>query len=292
MQWLAQICVRRPVFAMMLILAMVVAGAASYVQLGVDRFPKMDMPTVMVTTNYPGAAAQEVESEVSQILEDSVATVAGIDELRSISRQGVSLLLLTFNIHHDIDAGAQDVRDSINAVLNRLPPTIDPPVIRKQDTDSSPIMTLAVSGPREARELYFLAERYVKNVIESAPGVGEARLGGSADRAVRVNVEAKRLAAYGLSILQVREAIARQNVEVPGGRVDAGAHEMELRTLGRVERSEEFADLVVATADGVPVRIRDIGEVLDDTKEIRNLARLDGRPAIVVQVQRQSGANT
>ena len=292
MQWLAQICVRRPVFAVMLILAMVVAGAASYVQLGVDRFPKMDMPTISVTTNYPGAAAQEVESEVSQILEDAVATVAGIDELRSISRQGVSLLILTFNINRDVDAGAQDVRDAVNGVLNRLPPTVEPPVIRKQDTDSSPIMTLAVAGPRDARELYFLAERYVKNIIESAPGVGEARLAGSAERAVRINVESKRLAAYGLSILQVREALARQNVEVPGGRVDAGIRELELRTLGRVEQAADFADLVVATASGVPIRIGDIGEVVDNTKEVRNLARLDGRPAIVVQVQRQSGANT
>src|SRR5262245_26934052 len=137
MQWLALVCVRRPVFAVMLILAMMVAGAASYVQLGVDRFPKMDLPTISVTTNYPGAAPQEVESEVSQLLEDAVATVAGIDELRSISRQGHSLLLLTFNLNRDIDAGAQDVRDAINAVLNRLPLTAEPPVIRKQDTDSS-----------------------------------------------------------------------------------------------------------------------------------------------------------
>lgn len=292
MQWLAQVCVRRPVFALMLIMAMVVAGAASYMQLGVDRFPKMDLPTISVSTNYPGAASQEVESEVSQILEDAVSTVAGIDELRSISRQGVSMLLITFNINRDIDAGAQDVRDAINAVLNRLPPTVDPPVIRKQDSDSSPIMTLAVAGPHEARELYFLAERYVKNVIESAPGVGEAKLAGSAERAVQVSVEAKRLAAYGLSILQVREALARQNVELPGGRVDAGMRESELRTLGRVERSEEFLDLVIETVDGVPVRIRDVGTVIDNTKEVRNLSRLDGSPAIVVQVQRQSGANT
>jgi HAE1 family hydrophobic/amphiphilic exporter-1 len=292
MQWLTQVCVHRPVFALMLILAMIVAGTASYAQLGVDRFPKMDLPTVIVSTLYPGASAQEVESEVSRILEDSVATVAGIDELRSISRESNSLLLLTFNIDRDIDAGAQDVRDAINAVLNRLPRGIDPPVIRKQDTDASPIVTLAVSGPRDSRELFFLADRYVKNVIESAPGVGEAKVAGSAERAIRVNVEAKRLAAYGVSIVEVREALARQNVEVPGGRVDAGLRELELRTLGRVEHVRDFEELVVATVDGVAIRIRDLGAVVDDTKEVRTLARLNGVPAVVVQVQRQSGANT
>jgi hydrophobic/amphiphilic exporter-1 (mainly G- bacteria), HAE1 family len=292
MQWLTQVCVHRPVFALMLILAMIVAGTASYAQLGVDRFPKMDLPTVIVSTLYPGASAQEVESEVSRILEDSVATVAGIDELRSISRESNSLLILTFNLDRDIDAGAQDVRDAINAVLNRLPENVDPPVIRKQDTDASPIITLAVSGPRDSRELFFLADRYVKNVIESAPGVGEAKVAGSAERAIRVNVEAKRLAAYGVSIMEVRDALARQNVEIPAGRVDTGVRELELRTLGRVDQTRDFEELVVATVDGVPIRLRDLGTVVDDTKEVRNLARLNGVPAVVVQVQRQSGANT
>ncbi len=292
MQWLAELCVRRPVFAVMLVLAVVVAGAASYLQLGVDRFPKMDLPTVYVRTSYPGASPYEVESEVSQPLEDAVATVAGIDELRSISYEGSSLLLITFKITRDLDTGAQDVRDAVNSVLNRLPPGVEPPVIRKQDTDSSPILTLAVSGPREGRELYVFADRFVKNVIESAPGVGEATVVGTSDRAVQVNIEAKRLAAYQLSIMQVREALARQNAEVPGGRVQTGRRELGLRTLGRYEHTREFPDLVVATVRGAPVRLRDLGEVVDGQKEVRTFARLDGTPAVVVQVQRQSGANT
>jgi multidrug efflux pump subunit AcrB len=291
-QWLAEICVKRPVFAIMLIMAMVVAGLASYLQLGIDRFPRMDLPSIYVRTTLPGAAPEEMESEVTQRLEDAVATVEGIDELRSISSESSSLLLLTFHIDRDIDAAAQDVRDAISSVMNLLPPGVDPPTIRKQDTDASPIMSLAVSGHRDSRELYVFADRYVKNVIESAPGVGQVTISGASDRAVQVNLEASRLAAYKLSIMQVREALERQNAEIPGGRIDAGHRELSLRTQGRFAHPREFPDLVVATVNGHAVRLRDLGEVADDTKEVRTLARLDGTPAVVLQVQRQSGANT
>ena len=168
-QWLARVCVERPVFALMLIAAVVVAGAASYPQLGIDRFPNIDLPTIRVQTSYPGAASAEVESEVTQPLEDAVATVAGLDELRSISNDGVSMLMLTFRLDQNINVAAQDVRDAIAGVLNRLPPDIDPPVVQKQDLDASPIMSLAVSGPRDTRELYFLADRYVKSVDRIGP---------------------------------------------------------------------------------------------------------------------------
>lgn len=292
MQWLAEICIRRPVFAMMLIAALVVAGAAAYLQLGVDRFPKMDLPTVYVNTVYRGAAPEEMESEITELLEDSVATVEGIDELRSVSGQGTSILILTFNIDRDIDVATQDVRDAVNSILNRLPPGTDPPVVRKQDLDASPILSMALSGPRDTRELYLLADKSIKNVIESAPGVGQVTIAGATERAVKIDVEARRLAAYGLSISQVRQALERQNVEVPGGRVDAGIRELSLRTLGRFDNTRDFRDLVVATVQGTPVRLRDLAEVVDGTKEVRSLARLNGKPAIVLYVQRQSGANT
>ncbi len=292
MQWLAEICVRRPVLAVMIIAAMVVAGAVSFPQLGTDRYPALDLPTISVRTVFTGASPEEVESEVSQVLEDAVATVAGIDELRSISFEGGSLLLVTFRLDRDLDSATQDVRDAVQSVLNRLPPEIDPPVVRKQDTESSPIMTLTVSGPLSDRELYLLADKYVKDVIESAAGVGQVVIGGSAERAVQIEVDAHRLASYGLSIVEVRDAIARQNTEVPSGRVDTGPRELSLRTLGRVPQAREFSDLVIATIRGVPVRLSDIAKVTDGQKEIRTLARFDGRPAVVLEVQRQSGSNT
>lgn len=292
MYWLAELCVRRPVFATMLVMALVVAGLTTFPQLGIDRFPNMDLPTVYVRTSYPGAASAEVESEVSQVLEDAVATVAGIDELRSISRDGQSFVIITFNLNRDPDAGTQDVRDAVSGVLNRLPPNIDPPVVQKQDLDSSPILSIAVSGPRTPKELYLLADRSVKNVIESAPGVGQVTISGAAERAIRIEIDAGRLAAHRLSILQVRDAIARQNAEVPGGLVDEGRRERNMRTLGRIDDADEFPDLVIATVSGRPIRLRDLGTVTDGTKEVRTAARLNGKPAVTVQVQRQSGENT
>ena len=292
MYWLAEVCVKRPVFALMLVMALVVAGIASFPQLGVDRFPNMDMTAVYVRANYPGAAAQEVESEVASPIEDAVATVAGIEELRSISGDGRAFVIVTFNLDRDIDAAVQDVRDAVAGVINRLPPGIDPPVVEKRDLDSSPILTLAVSGPRTSRELFVLADRYVKNVIESSHGVGEVTIAGAADRAVQVDIDARRLAAHRMSILQVREALVRQNAEAPGGRMDEGRRERALRTMGRVSHARAFPDLVVDTVEGVPIRLSDLGEVVDGTKEVRTLARLDGQPAVVLQVQRQSGENT
>jgi HAE1 family hydrophobic/amphiphilic exporter-1 len=276
----------------MLILAVVVAGVTAYQQLGIDRFPNIDLPTIRVQTIYPGAAAAEVESEVSQVLEDAVATVAGLDELRSISNDGVSMLMLTFRLDQNINVAAQDVRDAISGVLNRLPPDIDPPVVQKQDLDASPIMSIAVSGPRDTRELFFIADRYVKSTIESARGVGQVIIEGAMERAIQVNIDAAKLAAYRTSIMQVRDAIVAQNAEVPGGRVDAGYRELSLRTLGRMPDSSDFNQLVVSTVDNVPVRIRDLGEAVDLTKERRTLARFNGTPAVVLMVQRQSAMNT
>ncbi|MBL9163993.1 MAG: efflux RND transporter permease subunit [Planctomycetaceae bacterium] len=292
MQWLARVCVERPVFALMLIAAVVVAGAAAYPQLGIDRFPNIDLPSIRVATNYPGAAAAEVESEVTQPLEDAVATVAGIDELRSLSNDGVSMLIITFRLDVNIGVASQDVRDAVNSVLNRLPPGIDPPVVQKQDLDASPIMTLAVFGEREPRELYVLADRSVKSIIESARGVGQVMIEGASDRAIQIDLDADRLAAHRTSVMQVYDAIASQNAEIPAGRVDAGFREMSLRTLGRLPNSRDFNDLVVSTVGDVPLRIGDLGRAVDLTKERRSLALFDGQPAVVLQVQRQSGENT
>jgi HAE1 family hydrophobic/amphiphilic exporter-1 len=289
---LAEVCVKRPVFALMLVTALVVAGLVAFPTLGVDRFPSMDLPQIYISATYVGAASEEVESEVSSVIEDAVATVAGIEELRSISWNGRSVVIITVELHRDIDAAIADVRDAVASITSRLPPGMDPPVVLKRDLDSSPIMTLAVSGPRSPRELYVLADRYVKNVIESSRGVGEVTIAGAADRAVQVAIDARRLAAHRLSILEVREALVRQNAEVPGGRVDEGRRERALRTLGRLADSQQFPELVVSTVRGTPVRLSDLGTVSDATKEVRTLARLNGAPAVVLEVQRQSGQNT
>lgn len=292
MQRLADICIRRPVFASMIILAMVVVGAAAYSKLGVDRFPSVDLPTVRVSTRVPGASPSEVETEVSQVMEQAVNTVQGIRELRSISGTGSSIVIATFNLDRDIDEAAQDVRDRVSAAIRDLPREADPPIVTKFDNDLSPVMTMALSGQRSLRELTEIADKIVKPQLERSPGVGEIEIVGGLERAISVWIDADRLAAYGIAVTEVRDALVRQNSNIPGGNVTSAMQEQSLRTLGRVQRPQDFNELVIATINGAPVRIRDVGEAEDGTKEQRSIARLNGVPTVVLEVRRQSGENT
>jgi HAE1 family hydrophobic/amphiphilic exporter-1 len=291
-QTLAEICIRRPVFAAMLVLALVVVGATAYFKLGVDRFPAVDLPTIMVRTTLPGGAPEDVESEISEPIEEAVNTVEGIAELRSISSSGSSVVVVTFNLDRDVDSAAQDVRDRVQAVMRNLPVGTDPPIIAKQDNDSTPVMSIAVSADRSVRELTEVADKLVRVQLERAAGVGEVRVVGGQERAIKIWLNADRLAAYGLPVTAVRDAIAEQNANIPAGNVTGKQEERTLRTMGRFEDAKAFNSLVVATVDGRPVRVRDIGYAEDGTYEQRSLARLDGKPTVVLDIVRQSGANT
>lgn len=292
MQKLADICIRRPVFALMLIMALVVVGATSYFKLGVDRLPSVDLPTVRVSTTLPGASPAEVESQVSRIVEESVNTVAGINELRSISGPGNSIVIATFELDRDIDTAAQDIRDAVSKILRRLPEEVQPPQVSKFDNDSSPVMTFSLSGDLSLRELTEYADKVVKVQIERTSGVGEVRLEGAAERSINLEIDADRLAAYGLPVTAVRDALNRQNTDAPGGNITASVREQSLRTLGRFTEAEQFNDMVIAQRDGSPVRFRDIGRAEDGVKEQRSVTRLNGKPAVIIEVRRQSGANT
>jgi HAE1 family hydrophobic/amphiphilic exporter-1 len=292
MQKLAEVSIRRPVFASMIILALVVVGVASYSRLGVDRFPAVDLPNVSIRTTLPGASPEEVETIISQPIEEAVNTVEGIDELRSVSGRGTSFVMATFNLDRDIDVAAQDVRDRVATVLNRLPNDVDPPVISKFNNEDSPILTIAVSGDRSLRELTEIADKIVKVQLERSVGVGEVRIVGGLERAINVWIDADRLAAYQIPITAVRDAIQRQNADIPGGNVTRGAREQVLRTMGRITDPKAFNDLVISTVNGSPIRVRDIGRAEDGTKEQRSLSRLNGVPTVQLQVRRQSGANT
>jgi HAE1 family hydrophobic/amphiphilic exporter-1 len=292
MQKLAEICIRRPVFAAMIVLSLVVVGAASYFKLGVDRFPSVDLPTVAVRTNLPGASPEEMETLVSQRIEEVVNTVDGIDNLRSVSVQGNSIVIATFNLNRDIDTAAQDVRDRVSTVVRDLPPDAKPPVIVKFNNDSTPVLTIALSGQRSIRELTEYADKIVKVQLERAGGVGEVAVVGGLDRAINVWVDAERLAAYKIPITAVRDALQRQNADVPGGNVETGRRELVLRTLGRYTNPRDMEELVVTNINGAPIKIRDLGRVEDGTKEQRSVARLNGQPTVTLEVRRQSGANT
>lgn len=276
----------------MLILALVVVGTAGYARLGVDRFPSVDLPTVSIRTTLPGASSEEVESEVSRRIEEAVNAVEGISELRSISAQGSSVVVVTFNLERDIDTAAQDVRDRVATVLRNLPPDAEAPIIAKFDNDSTPVLTLALAGDRPLRELTELADKLIKPQLERATGVGEVRLVGGEQRAINIWIAAERLAAYQLPIGAVRSAIERQNADVPGGNVTAGPREQVLRTLGRLSEAPAFDQLVITTINGTPIRVRDLGRAEDGSKEQRSLARLDGVPTVTLEVRRQAGANT
>ncbi len=292
MQKLAEICIRRPVFATMIVLSLVVVGAASFFRLGVDRFPSVDLPTVSVRTNLPGASAQEVESLVSQQIEEVVNTVDGIDELRSVSGQGSSFVIATFKLDRNLESAAQDVRDRVNSLGRSLPDDATPPVVQKFDNDSTPVVTIALSADRSLRELTELADKTVRVQLERVSGVGEARVVGGLERAINVWVDAERLAAYQIPVTAVRSALQRQNADVPGGNVETGREELVLRTLGRYTDPRAFDDLVIANVNGSPIRLRDVGHVEDGTKEQRSLARLNGVPTVTLEIRRQSGANT
>ncbi len=292
MRTLAEVCIRRPVFAVMLIAAMVVVGGVAFTRLGIDRLPSVDLPTVNVRTTLPGASPEEVETQVSEIIEEAVNTIEGIEELRSISGQGQSIILVTFSLDRDIDAAAQDVRDRVASVLRRLPAEADPPVVSKFDNDSSPVLTLALSGSMSLRELTEIADKQIRPRLERSSGVGEVSIVGGSERTINIDLDASRLAALGLPVTLVRDALERQNADVPGGNVTGSSREQVLRTMGRLTRAEDFNDLVVTTIGGTPVRIRDLGTARDASREQRTSARLDGERAVSIEIRRQSGANT
>ncbi|HKR01531.1 MAG TPA: efflux RND transporter permease subunit [Pyrinomonadaceae bacterium] len=292
MQKLAEICVRRPVFATVIILILTVVGGFSFFTLGVDRFPKIDIPTVSVSTTNTGAAPQEIETEITDIIEGAVNTVPGIDEIRSSSSQGRSNITITFNLEKDPDLATQEVRDKISTVVNRLPETADPPVVRKSDPDSQPVLVYAISAPRSSIELTTLVQNQVQERIESADGVGEVVVFGGRQREIKIYVDPERLRAFNLSVTEVSNALRAQNLELPGGRLDEGARTVTLRTLSRVTRVEDFNDIVITTKNKYPVKISDIGRVEDSGVDPQSAASLDGVPSVSLGIRKQSGANT
>jgi HAE1 family hydrophobic/amphiphilic exporter-1 len=222
---LVDLCVRRPVFAMMLIVALVVLGLASYRDLGLDIFPKVDIPTVTVTTRLPGASPEEVESQVTKRIEEVVNTISGIDELRSTTIEGQSQVFVSFILDRDIDSAAQDVREKVATILSQLPQGTEAPVVEKFDFDAAPVRALVVSGRRSPREITELADQRIRRALEGMKDIGAVTLVGQRKREIQIAVDPSRLAAYGLSIQQVQTALQRQNVEVPGGRLTGEGRE-------------------------------------------------------------------
>jgi HAE1 family hydrophobic/amphiphilic exporter-1 len=292
MQKLAEICVRRPVFATVLILALTVVGIFSFFSLGVDLFPKVDFPVVTVTVVNPGASPQEIETEVTDKIESAVNTISGIDELRSTSVEGVSQVFVTFILDKDADVAAQEVRDKVNLILRDLPETSEQPVIQKLDADAAPVLRIAVSAPRSLRDVTDIADKEIKQRIESINGVGQVQIIGGQEREIHIWLDPDKMRAYNVTVAEVANAVRLQNIEVPGGRVDEGTRELTVRTMGRIIDPIEFNDVAVATRGTYAVKLSDIGRAADEAEEQRTAAFLNGQPAVTLVVAKQSGQNT
>src|SRR6195256_5549563 len=292
MQKLAEICVRRPVFATMIIMSLVVVGLFSYKSLGVDLFPKIDLPTITVTVINPGASPQEIETEITDKVEGAVNTISGIDELRSTSVEGASQVFVTFVLEKNADVAAQEVRNKVDLIVNDLPVTAQKPIVQKLDTDATPVVRIAVSAPRSLKEVTDVADKQIKQNIESINGVGDVAIVGGRTREIAVWVDPDKMRAYNVTVAEVANAVRLQNLEVPGGRVDEGTRELTVRTMGRIVEPKDFNNLVVANRGTYAVKLSDVGYAEDGFEEPRTEARLNGQPAVTLVVSKQSGQNT
>jgi hydrophobe/amphiphile efflux-1 (HAE1) family protein len=292
MQWLSEVSIRRPVFAWVLVLVVAVCGLIGYAKLSVDRLPRIDVPIVQITTRLDGAAPEEMESEVTEKLEEAIGTVAGIDQLDSRSSDGVSLIFVQFVLEKNIDIAAQEIRDRVSSVLADLPTDVEPPVVLKTDPDETPIMSVALRGDQPVREITEVADKTIRPAVESISGVGQVTIVGGQKRQINVWLDPVKLRAVDVTSEDVERAIKSQNATAPGGLMEVGPNRLSLRVQGRVRSVAELNRVVVRQADDHLVRVEDVARVEDGHEDAETAALLSGQPALVLSVRKQSGENT
>ncbi len=292
MQWLAEICVKRPVFAWVLVLSLTVVGLFAFGRLGVDRFPNVDIPTISITTRLPGAAPEQIETEVTDKIEESVNTISGIDTLTSTSSESISQVVVSFKLEKNADIAAQEVRDRVNRAMPQLPRTVLQPTVEKLDFQASPVITVAVTADKPVRDITEFADRVLRRRLESSDGVGQVVVIGGRKRQVNLWLDPALLRAQKLSVNDVARALQSQNADVPGGRLDQGGQSVTLRTRGRIETIAGFGDVVLREVNGHPVRLRDVARVEDGMAEPRTQASVNGEATVLLQIRKQSGTNT
>jgi HAE1 family hydrophobic/amphiphilic exporter-1 len=285
-------CIRRPVFAVMLIGGLVLLGIISIPRLGLDLFPRVEFPIVTVMTVLEGAAPETIEREVSQVLEESINTIEGIRTLRSASSDSLSLLFIEFELEYDIQVKAQEVRDKVAAVRGRLPRDIDPPVVDRVDPDASPILAVMLAGPHSIRSLSEFADKRVKPRLERIAGVGSVELVGGRPREIRIWIDPIKLSGYALAVDDVLAALQREHVELPGGRIETEQQEYAVKTKGKLTSAARFGDVVVFERAGRVIHLRDVASVEDGMAEERTVSQLNGRRGVALFIRRQSGENT
>jgi hydrophobic/amphiphilic exporter-1 (mainly G- bacteria), HAE1 family len=289
---LSEICIQRPVFAFMLVLFMTVTGIVSFLQLGVDLFPRSDPATVFVRVQLPGASPEEVTSQVIMPLEEAIASVSGIDEMRARVSEGSGNVIVTFSLDRDIGEATEDVREKVAGAVRNFPPNARPPVVQKSDPDNEPIVTVAISGQRSVRDLTEIADKQIRRALETVDGVAAVDISGARNRQINVFLDLNKLNGYEITAQDVERALQTENVEAPGGRIVRGTTEVGVRTLGRMSSVSDFNDIIIKNVGGSPVRVRDIGRVEDGMTEKRSFAYVNQTPAVIMEVRRQMGTNT
>ncbi|WP_141620876.1 efflux RND transporter permease subunit [Myxococcus sp. AB036A] len=284
--------ITRPVFTAMLMLAVVVFGINAYPRIGVDQFPDVEFPVVTVTTVLPGADPESMEKNVSDPLEEALNTLNGVEQLRSINLESVSQIVVRFTLDTKVDVASQDVRDRVQATLSKLPTEIETPVVEKFDIGAAPIMTLSLSGALPIEEMTRVAEDVVKPALQRQPGVGSIDVVGGREREIQIVVDPERLRGFGLAVSDVSQAVQAQNLDVPGGRTMDSGRERVVRLTSEAKSVDELRNIIIASPNGAPVRVRDVADVVDGPEEARSSAKSGDRSAVALVVRKQSGSNT
>jgi hydrophobe/amphiphile efflux-1 (HAE1) family protein len=293
--WLVDVSIRRPVFAVMIIGALVVLGIISIGRVGIDLFPNVEFPYVSVTTTLEGASPDTIESEVTDVIEESVNTISSIKQMKSVSAEGISQVFIEFELKEDVNVKAQDVRDKTALARRDLPADIEPPIVEKLDPDAAPILSIVIAGDIPIGRITTFADEIAKETLQRLPGVGSVSLVGGRKRQIRIWLDAVKMRAYGITADDVVRAVRSEHTEIPGGRMEvaAGAREFGVKTKAEAKTPAEFAALVVAyRKSGMATRIGDVARVEDGLEDERTYAQLNGRPGVSLEVRRQSGRNT
>jgi hydrophobic/amphiphilic exporter-1 (mainly G- bacteria), HAE1 family len=290
--WISDTSIKRPVFATMVIMALVIFGLVSYPEIGVDLFPKVDFPIVSITTILKGASPEVVDIDVTDRIEEAVNTINGVKTITSTSSEGVSSIIVEFLLERDIDLAVQDVREQIAAVRRNLPKDIDEPVIQKVNPDSVPVMWLNLTGEKSIPELSTYVDEILKEQLQRIDGVGSLSLGGMQKRQIRIWLDLDKLRAYNIGPGEVAAVLGMENIELPGGRIESATKEYSVKVKGNLRSASEFNDLVVTSFQGSPVRIRDIGRAEDGVEELRSYTQFNGLPSVGIGIRKQTGTNT
>lgn len=289
---LARISIRQPVFATMMIVALLVLGATSYFALSVDLFPEVNFPFVVVSVNYPGAASETVEIDITKKVEEAVNTIAGVKHIISTAYEGYSLTMVQFTLKTDALDAAAEVRDRVSSIRDDLPETIEDPVVRRFDPTERPIISLAVSGSQPMRDLTKYVDDVIRPRLESVEGVGAAKIIGGAVREIQVRLNPDKLKALDITPQMVAMKLQQANVEIPAGRMVDASREWIVRTMGKFNSVDQMRELVILTPQGRLVRLDEIADLIDTEVDPTSASRLNGQPAVGIDINRQSGSNT